>query len=139
MIGRGFFREERGILWMDALMLACILAAMAGCMHMYRTSAQLRQENALQTTAIYLAESELDYLEATEFEGNLHAGSYDWLGLPEDLAQHGGSYEVRADVEEDGAAMWHASVVVTWTFGSRSESIRMERLMRHEKKNRETG
>ena len=139
MTGCGFLREERGILWMDALMLACILAAMAGCMHMYQISAQLRQENALQTTAVYLAESELDYLEAAEFEGALHAGSYAWLGLPEDLAQHGGSYEVRADVEEDGAAMWHASVVVTWTFGSRSESIRMERLMRHEKKNRETG
>lgn len=108
-------------------------------MHMYRISAQLRQENALQTTAIYLAESELDYLEAAEFEGELHAGSYEWLGLPEDLSQQGGSYEVQAVVEEDGAAMWHASAVVTWTFGSRSESIRMERLMRREKKNREIG
>ncbi len=139
MTGCGVLREERGILWMDVLMLACILAAMAGCMQMYRVSVQLRQENALQTTAIYLAESELDYLEAAEFEGNLHAGSYDWLGLSEDLAQHGGSYDVRADVEADGAAMWHASTVVTWTFGSRSESIRMERLMRHEKRNQNTG
>lgn len=128
--GEDVDRDEKGFFLMDILALCCLLAAVAGCLGAYRMSAQMRLGMAMRTTAIYLAEAQLGYLEEMAWHGHLGEDEYPWQGISEDLHQHGRDFNVRAVVKERQPNICRVEARAKWEAGGREEEISLERLIR---------
>ena len=123
-------KGERGFFLIDAVVLAAIVAAMAGSMGMYLLSTKVRQEEGIMRSAVYLADSQMAYLERLAYLGELDNGEIEWLGLPEDLRQHGTEYRVATEVASEGTSLQRARVTVSWEALGKQDKVELERLMR---------
>ncbi len=99
---------------------------------MYRFSAVQRHELALRTTAVYLVEMQLDYMEELAFEKRLTNREYEWLGIAEDLEQQNCSYTVSSDAFPKGEGIWGTRAGVKWNFRGQSREILLERDLHYE-------
>lgn len=130
--------NQRGFMLLSVIFLTLIVSM--GAMILLHANAKVQQRNStLRITAINLANEQFAELESRAAGGNLHGGSYSFLGKPEDLKSTNGvkedsppvEFEVETAVAESGN-LREVTVTVRWNDDGKENFITSKKILRND-------
>lgn len=127
-------KNERGFMILEVLLLSFILIGFTAIIYLYNASLRAEKNTAARTTALYLAEEEMNYLQDLRDKANLYEGHYDYLGEHE-LNLNSIDYEVYADVIKEDTEIFNAKATVKWKIFNKEREVKLEKQILNQKLN----
>lgn len=128
-------KNERGFLLLNVVLLT-LITSFAAVILLNAEPRARNPQSTLKLTALHLANEQLAYLESLGDSGELHAGTYNFLGESDDLLTENFSAEipieftVTASVDELKENLYSATVKVTWQVKGKTYELEAERTIR---------
>lgn len=129
-------KNERGFMNLEVLLLSFILVGFTAIIYLYNASLRAEKITAARTTALYLAEEEMNYLLDKRDNANLFEGNYDYLG-EQNLNLNSINYTVSANVTKNQTDenFLNAKVIVKWKIFQKERELKLERLILNQRLN----
>ena len=122
--------KEKGYILAECVALCLVAIILAGGLSLFRGAYRADKMSMARTTAIFLGEAQLAYLEQYVHDGGVPTEDIDYLGNAEDTRQNGLDLTVKGSVMVYESHLYKVAAVVSCD--ALEEDIVFERLVQHE-------
>lgn len=123
------FKGERGLVFLDTLMVALLALSMAGLCSLARTAMRAEAFAAQQKRALFLAQMQVaEVLYKVQEEKNIPTGAIQWLGDEAELSAGRVKFAVDSEIEMQGGALLR--VAVYWQDAGKERKVEVLRAVR---------
>lgn len=125
--------DEDGFFLLEAIIIALLTALVAGGIFTIYQATRLSRQDGAREAGIFLAQSQLAYLEWQADHGGITPGAVPWQGEPGDLTLNDLQYEVNTMVTESSSAVpspvYNVDVSVSWVGTGRNGQLSLHRFV----------